>query len=77
MLLLPILSALELAISTLRPVEWGFENLCPWAIFLRPCLEKHTWALQFSICCKLSKLTIKRKKEENNASSLGRKIIPT
>ena len=43
--------------------RWGFENLHPWAIFSRPCFEKHSWALQFSICCKLSKLTIKRKEE--------------
>ena len=53
----------------------GLENLRPWAIFLRPCIEKHAWAFQLSMCCKMSKQTIKRK--ENNANSLGRKIILT
>ena len=53
---------------------WKFASvghfLHLWAIFSRPCFEKHSRALQFSICCKLSKLTINRKEEENNAVSL-------
>ena len=42
----------------------GLENLRAWAIFSRPCFEKHSWAFQLSTCCKLSKLTIKRKKKK-------------
>ena len=48
------------------------RNLRPWAIFLRPCFEKHSWALQFSLCCKLSKLTIKRKKKIMQSAWVGK-----
>ena len=65
-----------LAISTLRPVDGeGLENLRPWAIFCHPCIEKHSVAFQLLTCCKMGKQTIKR--IENNANSLGRKIMPT